>query len=59
MKPGTNIKFDDFELLKVIGYSIDKEYLVRKRDNGQPYAMKIFKKSHLIKKNLINKIQGK
>jgi len=47
-------------LLKVIGRgSFGKVYLVRKKDNGNPYAMKILKKDQLIKKNLLIKTQGK
>jgi serine/threonine protein kinase len=43
-------------MLKVIGRgSFGKVYLVRKKDNGLPYAMKILKKDQLIKKNLLIK----
>ena len=60
MEPGTKIKLDDFIRLKVIGRgSFGKVYLVRKRDTGLCYAMKILKKDQLIKKNLLIKTQGK
>jgi len=60
MKPGTKISINDFQLLKVIGRgSFGKVYLVRKKDSGLPYAMKILKKDQLIKKNLLIKTQGK
>jgi serum/glucocorticoid-regulated kinase 2 len=56
MKPGTKISINDFQLLKVIGRgSFGKVYLVRKKDSGLPYAMKILKKDQLIKKNLLIK----
>jgi serine/threonine protein kinase len=60
MTPGTKISINDFKLLKVIGRgSFGKVYLVRKKDSGQPYALKILKKDQLIKKNLLVKTQGK
>jgi serum/glucocorticoid-regulated kinase 2 len=59
MKPGTKISINDFQLLKVIGRgSFGKVYLVRKKDSGLPYAMKILKKDQLIKKNLLIKTQA-
>lgn len=58
--PGKKISLDDFKLLKVIGRgSFGKVYLVRKKDDGLPYAMKILRKDQLIKKNLLVKTQGK
>ena len=58
--PGKKISLDDFKLLKVIGRgSFGKVYLVRKKDDGKPYAMKILRKDQLIKKNLLVKTQGK
>ena len=60
LQPGTKISINDFQLLTVVGRgSFGKVYLVRKKDNGQPYAMKILKKDQLIKKNLLIKTQGK
>mgnify|MGYP000844841747 CR=1 FL=1 len=54
------ISLNDFIRLKVIGRgSFGKVYLVRKRDTGLAYAMKILKKDQLIKKNLLIKTQGK
>ena len=54
------ISKDDFLILKVIGRgSFGKVYLVRKKDTGLAYAMKILKKDQLIKKNLLIKTQGK
>lgn len=56
LKPGTKISKNDFTILKVIGRgSFGKVYLVRKKDTGVPYAMKILKKDVLIKKNLLVK----
>ena len=50
------ISKDDFYILKVIGRgSFGKVYLVRKKDTGIAYAMKILKKDQLIKKNLLIK----
>ena len=60
MEPGKKISLDDFIRLKVIGRgSFGKVYLVRKRDTGMCYALKILKKDQLIKKNLLIKTQGK
>ena len=54
------ISKEDFYILKVIGRgSFGKVYLVRKKDTGIAYAMKILKKDQLIKKNLLIKTQGK
>lgn len=56
MQPGSKISLNDFIRLKVIGRgSFGKVYLVRKRDTGIAYAMKILKKDQLIKKNLLIK----
>lgn len=59
MDPSKKISKEDFYILKVIGRgSFGKVYLVRKKDTGVPYAMKILKKDQLIKKNLLTKTQG-
>jgi len=43
------ISNDDFINVKVIGRgSFGKVYLVRKKDTGEPYAMKILRKDELI-----------
>ena len=60
LEPHKKISKEDFYILKVIGRgSFGKVYLVRKKDTGVPYAMKILKKDQLIKKNLLIKTQGK
>ena len=47
---------NDFEPITVIGRgSFGKVYIVKKKDSGLPYAMKILKKDQLIKKNLLVK----
>ena len=51
---------DDFQLMTVIGRgSFGKVFLVKKKTDSKPYAMKILKKDQLIKKNLLIKTQGK
>lgn len=60
LQPGKKISMDDFTLVTVIGRgSFGKVFLAKKKDSGQPYAMKILKKDQLIKKNLLIKTQGK
>ena len=59
VNPGTKISHADFQTLKVVGRgSFGKVYLVRKKSDNKPYAMKILKKDQLIKKNLLIKTQG-
>ena len=59
LNPGQKIAIDDFQLLTVVGRgSFGKVYLVRKKDTGLPFDMKILKKDQLIKKNLLIKTQG-
>ena len=56
LDPNKKISKEDFYILKVIGRSsFGKVYLVRKKDSGMAYAMKILKKDQLIKKNLLIK----
>ena len=59
MKGGSKISKSDFLMIKVIGRgSFGKVFLVRKKDTGVPYAMKVLKKEQLIKKNLLVKTQA-
>ena len=45
MAPGKKISINDFQLISVIGRgSFGKVYLVKKKDSGLPFAMKILKK---------------
>ena len=47
---------EDFEYMVVIGRgSFGKVYQVKKKDSGEIYAMKILRKDHLVKKNLLVK----
>lgn len=44
----------DFVLLKVVGQgSFGKVMQVRKKDQGSIYAMKVLKKSHIVKRNQV------
>ena len=52
----SKISNESFENIKVIGRgSFGKVYLVRKKDTGEYFAMKILRKDKLIEKNLIEK----
>lgn len=52
----TKISNENFENIKVIGRgSFGKVYLVRKKDSGEYFAMKILRKDELIEKNLMEK----
>ena len=43
---------DDFTLIRVIGTgSYGKVLLVKKKDSGGLYAMKVLKKKHIVQKN--------
>lgn len=45
------VNFDSFELLKLIGTgSFGKIFLVKKKDDGQLFAMKVLKKRNLVTK---------
>jgi len=56
LNPDTKICANDFDYKKVIGRgSFGKVYLVRHKETGLPYAMKILRKDHLLKKNLLIK----
>ncbi len=43
---------EDFDIIKVIGRgSFGKVYLVKKKDDGNYYAMKTLKKDMILRKN--------
>lgn len=49
---GSNISKKDFEMISVIGKgSYGKVMLVKKRDTGQLYALKVLKKAEIIRRN--------
>lgn len=53
-KTGSNIGKSDFEIKSVIGKgSYGKVMLVKKKDNGQLYAMKVLKKAEIIRRNQV------
>ena len=50
----TNLKFSDFEIIKVLGEgSFGKVFRVKKRDSGVIYAMKSMSKKQLISNNQV------
>ena len=54
------ISIDGFTIIKVIGRgSFGKVYLVRKKDDGNVYAMKTLKKDMIIRKNQTRNTKGK
>lgn len=56
----STISIDNFTIIKVIGRgSFGKVYLVRKKDDGNVYAMKTLKKDMIIRKNQTKNTQGK
>ena len=49
-----NVTKKDFEMISVIGKgSYGKVMLVRKKDNGMLYALKVLKKAELVKRNQV------
>lgn len=51
-RTGSNITKNDFETISVIGKgSYGKVTLVKKKDNGQLYALKALKKAEIIRRN--------
>ena len=51
---GANISKKDFEMISVIGKgSYGKVMLVKKKDSGQLYAMKVLKKAEIIRRNQV------
>ena len=51
---GSKVGLRDFLLLKVVGKgSFGKVMMVRKRNNGRIYAMKVLHKSHIIRRNQV------
>jgi serum/glucocorticoid-regulated kinase 2 len=49
---GGNVTKKDFEMISVIGKgSYGKVMLVKKKDNGQLYALKVLKKAELVRRN--------
>ena len=53
-RTGSNITKKDFEMISVIGKgSYGKVMLVKKRDTGQLYALKVLKKAEIIRRNQV------
>jgi serine/threonine protein kinase len=53
-RSGSNISKKDFEMISVIGKgSYGKVVLVKKKDNGQLYALKVLKKAEIIRRNQV------
>jgi serine/threonine protein kinase len=51
---GNNISKKDFEMISVIGKgSYGKVMLVKKRDTGQLYALKVLKKAEIVRRNQV------
>ena len=51
---GHNISKKDFDMISVIGKgSYGKVMLVKKRDTGQLYALKVLKKAEIIRRNQV------
>lgn len=53
------IRLDDFDKLSIIGRGAFGEVrVVRKKDTGQVYAMKIMSKTQMVKKNQVQHIRA-
>ena len=53
-RTGSNISKKDFEMISVIDKgSFGKVVLVKKKDTGQLYALKVLKKAEIIKRNQV------
>ena len=53
-KSGGDVSKKDFEMISVIGKgSYGKVMLVKKKDTGQRYAMKVLKKEEIIRRNQV------
>lgn len=53
-RTGSNITKKDFDMISVIGKgSYGKVMLVKKRDTGQLYALKVLKKAEIIRRNQV------
>lgn len=51
---GSHITKKDFEMISVIGKgSYGKVMLVKKKDSGQLYALKVLKKAEIIRRNQV------
>ena len=49
---GGSVNKNDFEMISIIGKgSYGKVSLVKKRDTGQLYALKVLKKSEIVRRN--------
>ena len=60
MEPDRKISIKDFTLLTVVGRgAYGKVFLVKKNGDEKPYALKILKKTQLVKDNLLEKTQGR
>ena len=54
------VRLEDFDIVKVIGRgSFGKVYLVKKKDDGNYYAMKTLKKDMILRKNQTENTKGK
>lgn len=53
------ISLDDFKIIKVIGRgTFGKVFMVKKKDNGKVFAMKVVKKEKVASRNLRLKTKG-
>ena len=59
LSPQSKISKDDFKIIKVIGRgTFGKVFMVKKKDTGQVYAMKVLKKMQVTQRNLRLKTKG-